>query len=73
MITITIENGQKLSRTKFKTWEDFQMELVLLQENSELSPEHKRILKEREAIADTMPKDRLSWEEVKRGIKRNNV
>ena len=73
MTTITIENGKALSRTKFKNWEDFQTELILMQEKEELSPEHIKILKSREKIADTKPGNRLTWEEVKAGITRKNV
>ncbi len=73
MTTITIENGQALSRTKFNNWEDFQIELILMQEKEELSPEHIKILKSREKIADSKPDNRLTWEEVKAGIIRKNV
>ncbi len=73
MTTITIENGEKLSRTHFKKWEDLQVELILMQENSELTPEHVKILKYREKEADNATDMGLSWEDVKSGIIRKNV
>ena len=69
MTTITIKNGKKLSRTSFENWEDFQAEIILMQEGFELTHEHIKILKSREKEADTNPKG-LSWEEVKANIRR---
>jgi len=73
MTTITIKNGKSLSKNKFDTWEDFQMELILMQENIALSAEHIKILLEREKIAAKNPENNLSWKEVKTSIKRKNV
>ena len=73
MTTITIKNGQKLSRTKFENWEEFQMELVLMQENAKLTPAHIKILKSREIIADSKPNNLLTWKEIKANITRKNV
>ncbi len=73
MTTITIKNGEKLSRSSFENWEDFQTEFILMQENLELSTEHIKILKSREKEADMATDKGLSWEEVKSSITRNNV
>jgi sulfur relay (sulfurtransferase) DsrC/TusE family protein len=71
MTTITIKNGQKLARTEFENWEDFQIELIAMQENFDLTSEHVKILKSREKIADKNPQSGFSWEEVKSKLKRN--
>ncbi|MCF6271208.1 MAG: hypothetical protein L3J41_15965 [Melioribacteraceae bacterium] len=73
MTTITIKNGEKLSRTHFKGWEDLQMELILMQEKIELSSEHIEILKSREKEADNATDMGLSWKKVKSGLNRKNV
>ena len=43
-----------------------------MNERSELSPEHVRILKEREKEADNATDDGFTWEEVKASIRRKN-
>lgn len=73
MTTITIKHGPKLARTQFENWEDFQTELVLMQENFKLTSEHIKILRSREKEADINPDNGLSWDEVKAGIRRKNV
>lgn len=73
MTTITIKNGQKLSRDSFESWEDFQIELILMQERFELTSEHIKILESREKEADKNYKNGLSWDEVKANIKKKNV
>jgi hypothetical protein len=73
MTTITIKNGEKLPRTSFENWEDFQIEFILMQEKFELSSEHVEILKLREKEADNANDKGFSWEEVKSNIARNNV
>ena len=73
MTTITIKNGEKLSRTHFENWEDFQTELILMQENFALTPKHITILKSREKEADNTKDNGLSWEEVKANISRKHV
>ncbi len=73
MTTITIKNGEKLSRTQFEDWEDFQTEFILMQENFKLTPEHIKILKSREKEADSATDDGLTWQEVRDNISRKNV
>lgn len=73
MTTITIKNGEKLSRTHFENWEDFQTELIIMQEKFTLTPKHITILKSREEEADSAIDNGLSWEELKANISRKNV
>lgn len=73
MTTITVKNGERLSKTTFDTWEEVQNELILMQENFKLTPEHIKILKSRENEADNSIVDGLSWEKVKASIKRKNA
>ena len=72
MTTITIKDGKGLSRINFENLEDFQLELILMQEKFELTAEHIKILKSREEMANKNPNG-LSWEEVKAGLKRKRV
>ena len=73
MTTITIKNGEKLSRDSFENWEDFQTEFILLQTKSELSKEHIEILESREKEADKATDKGLSWEEIRSNITRHHV
>lgn len=73
MTTITIRNGEKLSKTHFESWEEVQEELILMQENFELSEAHVKILKAREDEADKAQEDGISWQELKAGISRKNA
>ena len=73
MTTITIKDSGGLSKTVFENLEEFQTELILMQEDFELSPEHIEILKSREKEADNATTKGLSWEEVKANISRGNV
>lgn len=73
MTTITVKNGRKLSKTNFDSWEEVQAELILMQEDFELSKEHKKILKEREHEADNANDDGYSWEDLKAGLIRKNA
>ena len=70
MTTITIKDAQKLSKTEFSDLEDLQQELILAQENFELSKKHIEILEQREKQVD--PNQGLSWEELKTSIRRKN-
>ncbi|NCP20661.1 MAG: hypothetical protein CO023_01670 [Flavobacteriales bacterium CG_4_9_14_0_2_um_filter_35_242] len=72
MTTITIKDGKGLSRNNFENLEDFQLELILMQEKFELTAEHIKILKSREEVANKNPNG-LSWEEVTTGLKRKSV
>ncbi|NPD43954.1 MULTISPECIES: hypothetical protein [unclassified Lentimicrobium] len=73
MTTITIKNGAKLSRDTFENWDDFQRELILMQESFELTEKHKEILLSREKEANTAQEPGLTWEQVKKSIKRKDV
>lgn len=71
-ITITDES-LKLSKTSFETADDLILELMKVKhEQFELSPEHIKIIREREQDADNSKDPGLSWEEVKTDIKRRN-
>ena len=73
MTTITIKDGGGLSKTVFENLEEFQTELILMQEDFELTPEHLEILKSREKEADNATSKGFSWEEVKTNIRRKNA
>jgi len=73
MTTITIKNGQKLEKTEFENWEDFQIALISMQEKFNLTNDHNKILKSREKFADKEPQNGLSWEELKSNLNRKNV
>lgn len=73
MSTITIKNGAKLSRSSFEDWDDFQRELILMQESFELKEEHQEILNLREQKADIASEPALSWDTVKKSISRKDV
>lgn len=71
--TITIKKGAKLPRTSFEDWDDFQRELILMQESFKLTEEHKEILNSREQEADLAKEPGVPWETVKKNISRKNV
>lgn len=73
MTTITIDNDLNLSKTHFKSIEEFQIEILLMNERSELSEEHIKILKAREEEADNATDEGFSWKEVKSSLRRKNV
>ncbi|NOX84589.1 MAG: addiction module protein [Chlorobi bacterium] len=75
MTTITIKNVKNISRTEFEDWEDLldYIKHIVKAENFELSSEHIKILEEREKEADNATDKGLSWEEVKKGIRRNHA
>ncbi len=73
MTTITIDNELNLSKTHFKSIEEFQIEILMMNERWELSKEHIGILKAREEEADNASDDRFSWEEVKSSLHRKNI
>lgn len=73
MTTITVKNGEKLSKTSFESWEEVQAELILMQENFKITSDHIKILKSREKEADKASDEGLSWNEVKSGISRKNA
>ena len=71
MTTITIDNDLNLSKTHFETLEEFQMEVLLMNERSELSPAHKQILDERLKEAEQNPTNFITLDELKSSIKRS--
>ncbi len=73
MYTITFDENINLSKRHFKNLEEFQMELLLHEEQAELSPEIIEILAERVKEADENPDNFLTLDELKRSIKRKNV
>jgi|TARA_B110000967_G_scaffold188044_1_gene210491 hypothetical protein len=72
MTTIIIDKDLNFSKTHFRNIEELQMEILLMNERSELSPEHIRILKEREKEADNATNDGFTFEELKASIRRKN-
>ncbi len=73
MNTITFDEDVNLSKSHFKNLEDLQMEILLMEERAKLSPEHIKILKEREQEADNATDEGLSWEEVKANLRRKHA
>jgi len=72
MTTIIIDKDLNFSKTHFRNIEELQMEILLMNERSELSPEHIRVLKEKEAEADNATDDGFTFEELKASIRRKN-
>ncbi len=73
MHTITFDENINLSKRHFKNLEELQMELLLREEQTDLSPEIIEILAERVKEADENPDNFLTLDELKRSIKRKNV
>ena len=72
MTTIIIDKDLNFSKTHLRNIEELQMEILLMNERSELSPEHIRVLKEREKEADNATNDGFTFEELKASIRRKN-
>ena len=76
MTTIHIEEELHLGKTHFKTMEEFQLYLLMLEKEQSkdysLSDAHKRIIDERIKEADEAKEPGLSWEEVKAELKKAN-
>ncbi len=70
MTTITIKSTKKLKKTEFNSVEDFQLYLLEIQEDSELSNNHKYLLDNRLLDVENNPKDFMNLEELKSSIKR---
>lgn len=70
MTTISIDENLSFSKTHFETLEDFEMYVVSLRQNQELSPAHKQILDERLAERESNPDNYISIEELKASIVR---
>ena len=70
MTTITIAENIDLKKTHFESVEEFQMHLMLLQSEAELSPEHKTILDERLEETEKNPDNFLTIDQLKAGIRR---
>ncbi len=70
MYTITFDEDVNLSKRHFRNLEELRMEMLLMEEQAGLSPEHIKILEEREREADENPDNFLSLDELKSSIKR---
>ena len=70
MTTITIDKEIKLAKTHFKDLEEFQLHILQIQEQSELSTQHKSILDTRILEAEKNPNDFINMEELKSSIRR---
>jgi len=70
MNTITFDENIDLGKNHFTTLEDFQLYLILKQQESELSPAHKSILDDRLAEAEQNPANFITLDELKSSIKR---
>lgn len=67
---IIIDKELNFSKTHFRNIEELQMEILLMNERTELSPEHIQILKEREKEADNATDDGFTFDELKNSIHR---
>ncbi len=74
-ITITIKNGHILSRNKFESIADLQDYLISIsvQNEYEISDEHKTILDERLKDAKENPDNFMSFNQFKASLTRKNV
>ena len=70
MTTITIAENIDLKKNHFESVEEFQMHLMLIQSEAELSPGHKTILDERLEEAEKNPANFLTVDQLKAGIRR---
>lgn len=74
MTTITIKNGQKITKTSFENIEDLQEYLFSVYlENSELSNLHTAILDERLNDVEQNPANFVSFDKLKKVLTRRNV
>ena len=75
MTTITIKNGEKLSRSIFESLKDLQQYLTSIstEDDYELTDAHKKILDERLLDAKNNPDNSISFEELKASITRKHV
>ena len=72
MTTITIKNGQKITRTTFKDVEDIQEYLFsIYSEDVELGTLHKDLLDERLKEMEENPANFVSFNELKADLARN--
>jgi len=72
MTTISINENLSFSKTHFESLEDFEVYVVSLRQNEELSHTHKQILDERLAERESNPDNYISIEELKAYIVRDN-
>lgn len=70
MTTITIDENIDLKKTHFASLEEFQMHLMLIRSENELSPTHKSILDERLEDAEKNTENLLTVDELKSSIHR---
>jgi hypothetical protein len=72
MTIISIKEKLNFEQNEFDTLEEFQLYLLLQQENSQLSDAHKTILETRINEANLANEPSSSWEVVKANLKRRN-
>lgn len=72
MTTIHIDEDLKLGKTHFKTMEEFQLYLMMRENEQDysLSEAHKKILDDRVAEADANPDNYVSYKEFKDSFKK---
>ena len=70
MTTISIKENLDLSQTHFDTLEDFEMYVVALRQQSDLSTAHQTILDQRLTDRSQNPDDTMSVEELKASLRR---
>ncbi len=70
MTTITIAENINLEKNHFQSVEEFQLYLLQIRSETDLSPAHKAILDERIADAEENPENSLSLDQLKANIRR---
>ena len=70
MKTISFDEHINISKSHFKTLEDFQLHIVQKLQNSELSENHKEVLDTRILEVNENPENYISLSELKSSIKR---
>ncbi|APZ45452.1 hypothetical protein BW723_03675 [Polaribacter reichenbachii] len=70
MKTISFDEPINISKSHFKTLEDFQLHIVQKLQNSELSENHKEVLDTRILEVNENPENYISLSELKFSIKR---
>jgi hypothetical protein len=70
MTTIYFDENIELEKKHFKSLDDFQLHLLQLRNELELSDIHKRILDDRIIDADNNPNDFMDIQELRKSINR---
>ncbi|GEQ84725.1 hypothetical protein ULMS_02330 [Patiriisocius marinistellae] len=73
MTTISIKEELHFDRTSFDTLEEFQMYVLLKQNNQQFTEEQVALVKERIAEADLCEEPGLTWEQVKKALRTKNA